>query len=62
MVGNWLAGFRRSSKERMVGEQKGQAEGSGPGVERRGLVGTDPRNHQVAFKVKSLAVVPEDKG
>lgn len=46
----------------MVGEQKGQAEGSGPGVERHGLVGTDPRNHQVAFKVKSLAVVPEDKG
>lgn len=27
--GDWLAGFQRSSKERRVGEWKGQAEGSG---------------------------------
>lgn len=51
-VGGWLAGFRRNPKGRMVGEWKGQ----GPGVERRGLVGTDPRNHQAAMKVKSLHV------
>lgn len=42
----------------MVGEWKGQ----GPGVERRGLVGTHPRNHQAAMKVKSLDVLPPPPG
>lgn len=67
MWGKELACRLEKSKERMVREQRDRLKGQVPvqdnaGLERDALVEIDPRNHQMAFKTKRLAVVPEGNG